>query len=461
MASTAEGTMASDRPVAERSGRTSRRRAEQSVAEVAATLLSSVAGGALQRRPFSVRFWDDSELAATVEGPAPVIVLRDPAVIGHLLREPNDLGLGRAWVAGMLEVEGDLDQVLGLRREYYGVHFSRRDRLRALAAARRVAGDAALRRPPELESEVRPVGRRHSRGRDAQVVRHHYDVPDSFYALVLGPSMVYSCAYFASPEVSLERAQEAKLDLICRKLQLRPGDRLLDIGCGWGSLILHAVRHYGVRAVGVTLSPAQASAALARIEAAGVAHSCEVRVADFREVADGPYDAIASVGMYEHVARRHYVDYARSATELLVPGGRFLNHGIAHIKPGPAHDRTFMRRFVFPDAELQPVSYLIEALEQADLELRDVESLREHYVLTLRRWIENLVANRDAAIAAGGIERERVWRLYMSGAAQAFASSEITVFQTLSVRPGGEHRLPLTREWAVDRATIGDSTPAR
>jgi cyclopropane-fatty-acyl-phospholipid synthase len=396
-----------------------------------------------------MRFWDGSVLPATVEVPggAPVVVLRDPAVVGHLLHEPNDLGLGRAWVAGQLDVEGDLEKVVGLRRSFYGVSLTARDRLLAARTAVRIAGPTVLRRPSPLECEIAISGRRHSQRRDSQAVRHHYDVPDAFYRQVLGPSMVYSCAYFESPEDCLEAAQERKLELICRKLRLRPGDCLLDIGCGWGSLIVHAATHHGVDAVGVTLSPSQAAVARRRVEQAGLGDACEIRVADYRDLSDGGFDAVASVGMYEHVAGSDYGAYARTVAGLLAPGGRFLNHGIAHIKPGPDHDRTFMRRFVFPDAELKPVTQILRALEESGLELRDVESLREHYVLTLRRWLANLAANREGAIRAGGRERERVWRLYMTGAADAFRTGEITVFQSLVVRPGADHRLPLTRSW--------------
>jgi cyclopropane-fatty-acyl-phospholipid synthase len=418
-------------------------------------VLEAVGAGALRQRPFAIRFWDGSEVPATLEvsGGAPVIVLRDPAVIADLLREPNDLGLGRAWVAGRLEIEGDLDAVVGLRRSYYGVSFSARDRALAARIAWRVAGRSAFRRPPPLESEIALSGRRHSLRRDREAVRHHYDVPDAFYRHVLGPSMVYSCAYFETSDDSLEAAQERKLELICRKLRLRPGDRLLDIGCGWGSLILHAAANHGVRAVGVTLSPSQAEVARRRIAAAGFDGVAEVRVADYRELTDGGFDAVASVGMYEHVAARDYGAYAGTVARLLTPGGRFLNHGIAHIKPGPDHDRTFMRRFVFPDAELKPLTQILRAFEEAGLELRDVESLREHYGLTLRRWLANLEGNRDAAIRAGGRERERVWRLYMTGAANAFETGEITVHQSLVVRPGAGHRLPLTRAWLTSAAS--------
>ena len=429
----------------------SRSRARASIATEVAGVLDAVAGGGLRRRPFAMRFWDGSTMPATVEVPggAPVIVLAHPSAVAHLIHEPNDLGLGRAWVGGQLDVEGDLEAVVGLRRSFYGLKLSARDRLLAARTAWRAGGATAFRRPAPLQSEIAISGRRHSQGRDGQAVRHHYDVPDAFYRQVLGPSMVYSCAYFATPDDSLDAAQERKLDLICRKLRLRPGDRLLDIGCGWGSLILHAATHYGVRALGVTLSPSQAEVARRRLAEAGLDGTCEVRVADYRELTEGGFDAVASVGMYEHVAGADYGTYARTVARLLTPGGRFLNHGIAHIRPGPDHDRTFMRRFVFPDAELKPVTQILAALEEGGFELRDVESLREHYVLTLRGWLANLEANRDAAIDAGGRERERVWRLYMTGAANAFETAEITIFQSLVVRAGGGHRLPLTRAWLV------------
>jgi len=264
---------------------------------------------------------------------------------------------------------------------------------------------------------------------------------------VLGPSMVYSCAYFAEPGEPLERAQERKLDLVCRKLGLRPGQRLLDVGCGWGSLLLHAARRYGVRAVGVTLSSSQAREARWRVAEADLDGRVEVRVADYREVRDGPYDAIASVGMVEHVGLDMLRTYAQRLAALVRPGGRVLNHGIVRLAPAPRSDRTFIARYVFPDGELHPLSAVVAAFERAGLEVRDVEALREHYPLTLRAWGRNLARNREAAVAQAGEERERVWRLYMAGSALAFERGEIGVFQTLAVRPGGPHGLPLAGPW--------------
>jgi cyclopropane-fatty-acyl-phospholipid synthase len=292
---------------------------------------------------------------------------------------------------------------------------------------------------------ARRGGRLHSVRRDRAAVRHHYDVSNDFYRLVLGPSMAYSCAYFASPHDTLERAQERKLDVICRKLRLAAGERLLDVGCGWGSLVLHAARNYGVRAVGVTLSEPQAELARRQIAAAGLERRCEVRVRDYREVDDGPYDKVASVGMYEHVGASRLDEYMRCLRRLVRPGGLVLNHGIVRLAPAPRRRDTFVWRYVFPDGELHPVGRVVESMERAGLELRDAESLREHYALTLRFWVANLAAAREAAIAAAGEERERIWRLYMTGSALAFERGDISVQQLLAAAPGAPPELPLAR----------------
>jgi cyclopropane-fatty-acyl-phospholipid synthase len=401
--------------------------------------------GALGQLPVTVRFWDGSAVVARDEPDAPVVLIRDESAIAHFLRAPNQLGLGRAWVSGALDVDGDLERVLGLRRRVSELSLGRLGRARLAAAAVRVAGPRALRRPPIPESEAAPVGRRHSLRRDRASVRHHYDVSNAFYEMLLGPSLVYSCAYFESERDSLERAQERKLELICRKLRLEPGERLLDIGCGWGSLVLHAAAHHGVRALGVTLSEPQAELARQRVEAAGLADRVEVRVLDYRELDEQPFDKIASVGMYEHVGRAQLDTYVGTVERLLRPGGLFLNHGITRIHTQPPRGPTFISRYVFPDGELHPVNDIVGALEAGGFEVRDVESLREHYALTLRRWVANLAAGRDKAVAEIGEERERVWRLYMLGSAQGFEGGEIGIYQTLAARPGAGHELPLDR----------------
>jgi cyclopropane-fatty-acyl-phospholipid synthase len=398
-------------------------------------------------RSFAVRFWDGSVLepGGDDEPIDAALVVRSPRALAYMVREPNQLGLGRAWVAGDLDVEGDFEQALRLRERFRDARLGLGGRLLSLWAAWRLGG-MPLRTPEPPRAEARVRGRRHSLGRDRTAVRHHYDVPTDFYRLVLGSSMVYSCAYFSSPEDSLERAQERKLELICRKLRLDQGERLLDIGCGWGSLVVHAARHHGVQAVGVTLSAPQADYARAWIRRAGLADRCEIRVSDYREVADGPYDKIASVGMYEHVGRSQLDAYMEKVRSLLRPGGLFMNHGIVRVVPTAANPKSFIARYVFPDGELHPIASVVEAMERAGLEVRDVHSLREHYALTLRRWVANLEANRQRAIEIAGPDRERVWRLYMTGSAQSFEAGEISVQQVLAAAPGAAHDLPLARE---------------
>ncbi|HEX4622889.1 MAG TPA: cyclopropane-fatty-acyl-phospholipid synthase family protein [Solirubrobacteraceae bacterium] len=398
-------------------------------------------------RDFGLRFWDGSEVPPPPTADDELtLVVRDPVALAYALRQPNELGFGRAWVTGALDVDGDLERGLALRDRFGGLRLSAADRLAALRAVARL-GAVRLRGPAVPASEA-PVGRgrRHSLDRDRVAVRHHYDVSNAFYRMVLGPTMVYSCAYFSSPDDTLEEAQTRKLETICRKLRLRAGDRLLDIGCGWGALVLHAAREHGGRAVGVTLSEPQAELARGRIRNAGLSDRCEIRVADYREVDDGPYDKVASVGMYEHVGRAHLGEYVGRVTRLLREGGLFLNHGIVRAQPRLWDKHSFIARYVFPDGELHPVGALVDAMERAGLEIRDDEALREHYALTLRRWVANLAANRDAAIAEAGTERERVWRLYMTGSALAFEAGDISVHQVLAAKPGAPHELPLARE---------------
>jgi cyclopropane-fatty-acyl-phospholipid synthase len=414
--------------------------------------LGAVAGGELERLPLTLRFWDGSSLPAAEagrvlsdgKGSAPTVLVRDPLALSHILREPNQVGLARAWVSGMLDAD-DLESVLALRQRFYGLRLTIADRARLLLAALRVGGAGLLSRAPVPSIEAQVGGRRRSLGRDRVAVRHHYDVSNRFYRLVLGPSLVYSCAYFGSGGDSLEAAQEQKLELICRKLRLTAGQRLLDIGCGWGSLVMHAAAHHGVDAVGITLSESQAQLARERIAEAGLDRRASVRVADYRELSDGPYDRVVSVGMYEHVGCSELPRYAGAVRALMRPGGLFLNHGIARLHSDSPASETFISRYIFPDGELHPLTELVSALEGAGLEPRDVESLREHYVFTLRRWLENLDRHSDEVLSEVGAERERAWRLYMLGAASAFESGEISVYQVLAARDGAPHGLPLQR----------------
>lgn len=421
---------------------TARAESLRGVAAVADRALADIAGGQLSRPRVTVRFWDGSEIPS--DGPGAVVV-RDPAAVVHLLRSPGQLGLARAWVDGSLDVDGDLEAVLRTRGAFTGIRLSASDRARLGVAAARIAGARLLRIPPIPAIEARLKGGRRSLSRDRDAVRHHYDVSNHFYRLVLGESMVYSCAYFASPDDTLEEAQERKLELICCKLRVTEGERLLDIGCGWGSLPIHAAANYGVKGVGVTLSEPQGQLARARVAEAGLEDRVEIRVQDYREVAEGPFDKIASVGMYEHVGRDELGRYVYAVMRLLRPGGLFLNHGITRLTPHQPEPDPFISRYVFPDGELHPVTDIMSAMQAAGLEIRDVESLREHYPLTLRRWVANLMANRDEAIAEGGAQRERVWRLYMLGSALGFEAGEISVHQVLAARPGAPHSLPLDR----------------
>jgi cyclopropane-fatty-acyl-phospholipid synthase len=415
-----------------------------SAARLTAFTLRRVAGGRLAALPFDVAFWDGSTLPAG--GPSVGTVrVRRPAV-GHLLHEPNQLGLVRAFVSGDLDLDGDLVALLRERGRFRGTGLSKADLGVALAAALALGGRDAVRRPAIPAIEHRPHGGlRHSLHRDRHTVRHHYDASNAFYRHLLGPSMVYSCAYFEDPADALEAAQDRKLELICRKLRLQPGERLLDIGCGWGSLLVHAAERFGVRAVGVTLSQEQATLARARVREAGLADRVEIRVADYREVHDGPYDKVASVGMVEHVGVANLPAYAATIARLLRPGGLALNHGIAQLFSEPAGSKGLIQRYVFPDGELPALGTVVGALQGAGLEPRDVESLREHYALTLWAWIANLREHRDAIVAEVGEPRERAWLLYLIGSALAFEDADISIFQVLAARPGAGHELPLQR----------------
>ncbi|MGP4048465.1 class I SAM-dependent methyltransferase [Streptomyces sp. 2A115] len=435
------------------------------MAETAAIVARSfhhVLGSAL---PLRLRAWDGSSA-----GPPdrPALVLHGPQALRRLMWRPDDLGLARAWVAGDLEVDGDLYEVLdslsGLLWESDDWHqgssgpppasLARRasGALRALREVMPLVGDLRPPRPP-AEEVARRRGALHSLRRDRAAISHHYDVGNDFYALFLGPSMVYSCGYWESDPASgrtLEDAQEAKLELVCRKLALRQGQRLLDVGCGWGSMALHAAKHHGVEVVGVTISEEQALLARERVRDAGLTDRIEIRVQDYREIDDGPYDAISSIGMAEHVGTQQYLAYAGRLHGLLRPGGRLLNHQIARRpvqREAKYQLNAFIDRYVFPDGELSTVGSTVALLEQAGFEVRDVESLREHYALTLRAWVTNLEAHWDAAVKLTTPARARVWRLYMAASALGFERNTMGVNQVLAVRTDreGQSGIPLVR----------------
>lgn len=403
--------------------------------------------------PLAIRTWDGAQ-AGPDDGP--VLVIRSRRALRRLLWQPDEIGLARAWVAGELDVEGDLDDALVrfdgvLRVLGDGVRFSAADRGEVIRLAVVLgAVGPPLKPPPE---EVVLPGDRHSRGRDQAAVTHHYDVGNQFYELVLGPSMVYSCAYWTGGDaVTLEEAQRAKNELICRKLGLEPGMRLLDVGCGWGSLVLHAAQEHGVEAVGVTLSVPQAEYAKHRIADAGPSDAVEIRVQDWRDVTDGPYDAIASVGMAEHLGAAMWPEYAARLYSLLRPGGRLLNHQIVRSgRPragGLARPRrTFIDAYVFPDGELIPIGDVVSRLEAGGFEVRDVQALREHYARTLRAWVRDLEHGWHRAVELAGEGRSRVWRLYMAASAVSFDAARIGIDQVLAVRPhrDGRSDLPMVR----------------
>jgi len=378
---------------------------------------------------------------------------------------PNQLGFARAYVSGDVLIVGDLMAGLSALERIAdpelgpGVVVDMSMRRTLVMAALRLGVVGPPPRPPAEESKL--GGLRHSRSRDGQAIAHHYDVGNEFYELVLGPSMTYSCAYYerehgtgsgtasstpagpgsrrpgSGPAVGLEEAQQAKNDLVARKLGLVPGMRVLDVGCGWGAFVCNAARNYGVEAIGITLSQEQADHARRRAIDEGVGDRVEIRIQDYRDVHGGPFDAIASIGMAEHVGQAKLSTYSSELFGLLQPGGRLLNHAISR-RPGPLgrFSRTsFIDRYVFPDGELQPIAGMVEALENAGFEVRDVESLREHYALTLRAWVANLEANWDRAVQLTSAGRARVWRLYMAGSALAFEGNRIGVNQVLAVRP--------------------------
>ncbi|AYV28083.1 class I SAM-dependent methyltransferase [Streptomyces sp. CJ_13] len=423
--------------------------------------------------PVRVRAWDGSEA-----GPpgGPVLVVRRRRALRRVLWKPGEMGLARAWVAGDLTVEGDLfallDRVAGLLWERGPGPDG--EPAPATAATGPAASLALLRDParraavrelvtlagpwpapaPPPEEAARRGGTRHSKGRDRQAISHHYDVGNEFYERVLGPSMVYSCAYWR-PDATLEDAQRDKLDLVCRKLALEPGLRLLDVGCGWGSMALHAAREYGVRVTGITLSREQAAYARKRVAEEGLADLVDIRIQDYRDVKDGPYDAISSIGMAEHVGAARYREYARTLHGLLRPGGRLLNHQIA--RPPEADESAyrvdeFIDAYVFPDGELSPLAGTVGELERAGFEVRDVEALREHYALTLRAWVARLELHREEAVRLTSPGRVRVWLLYMAACALGFEHNRLGVNQVLAVRSDGSGRsgLPLRlRTWGA------------
>jgi cyclopropane-fatty-acyl-phospholipid synthase len=378
-----------------------------------------------------LRFWDGGELPSTSgNGDGPVLSMRSPVAVAHLLRAPGQLGLGRAYTSGELQVD-DLDKVVALLDTFKPPAIERATRARLALAAIRACGLTA---PPKAPpAELQPSGRRHSKERDARAIRHHYDVGNDFFRLFLGETMTYSCAVWRGAQ-TLEEAQRDKLELVCGKLKLKVGERVLDVGCGWGAFVMHAAQNHGVSAVGITLSPSQAELARRRVHDAGLSDHVEIRLADYRDLAGERYDAIASIGMVEHVGSSQIDLYARQLASLLPRGGRLLNHGISRLRHGDPEAGPFSERYVFPDAAPLHLSRVQMALEGAGFITQHVEGFAADYARTLGEWIANLDANLAEAERLAGAERLRVWRLYLRAARKGFLNGFTGIYQTLAVR---------------------------
>jgi cyclopropane-fatty-acyl-phospholipid synthase len=409
-----------------------------------ADVLSGILGDDL---PVAFRAYDGSRFG-NLDAPTTVVV-RSPDALRRIAYAPDELGFGRAYVAGDIEIDGDVFDVIAMQDKLESVQV----RPAEIVAALKLLGVrqlAPLRAPPE---EARMHGRRHSKERDAAAISYHYDVSNEFYEIVLGPSLTYSCAVWTDTTTTLDDAQANKHELVCRKLGLEPGMRLLDVGCGWGGMVLHAAQHHGVHAVGVTLSKPQAELARKRAADLGLADVVDIRYCDYRDVHDGPYDAVSSIGMFEHVGLLQLGEYFARCYALLAPEGRFVNHGISR----PAHtgalhhgrfsrrglSRDFTERYVFPDGELHEIGNVVSAIQDAGFEARHVESLREHYALTLRQWVRNLESRWDDAVREAGAPRARIWRLYMAAAAVGFERDTQQIHQVLATKTtGGRSGMP-------------------
>ncbi len=416
------------------------------------SLLEDLFGSSKQRN-FAVRLWDGSIWrpgGGSEELVRFTVVLQHPGALRKMFLPPNDLTLGEAYIYNDFDIEGDIEAVFPLAEQFTENQWGKMEQLRFGKRLLSLPNRGQL-RPEDSAAKLR--GTRHSKERDRQAVTYHYNRSNDFYALWLDSRMVYSCAYFATPDDDIDTAQERKLDYICRKLRLRPGERLLDIGCGWGGLVIYAAQHYGVEAYGITLSEPQAELAQRRIEETGLTGKCKVEVRDYREVTDAnSFDKIVSVGMFEHVGEALLPTYFKQAWQLLRPGGVFLNHGIASDSFDAAQAKaSFVNHYVFPDGELLPISSTLRAAETSGFEVRDVESLREHYTLTLRHWVRQLEAHAEEARKLTNDVTYRVWRLYMSGSAYAFETGRNNIYQALLAKPErGASGLPLTRaDWYV------------
>jgi cyclopropane-fatty-acyl-phospholipid synthase len=397
-------------------------------------------------RDFTLELWDGTRWEAEAGSLERFVwQINSPGLPRTLCWSPTQVALAEAYIYNDFDIEGEIEAILPLADYLLCKAWSNSERWHL---AKLLIGLPSPRHPQRARVFRGLDGKPHSKERDRQVVTYHYDVSNDFYALWLDQHMMYSCAYFSRPDDGLDRAQEQKLDYICRKLRLKPGERLLDIGCGWGGLVIYAARHYDVEALGVTLSQPQAQLAGERIRAAGLSARCRVEVLDYRDVnRPGAYDKLVSVGMVEHVGESMLPEYFRQAFRLLRPGGVFLNHGIGRSGNRPAPSRpTFADVYVFPDSDLVPIANTLQAAEEAGFETRDVENLREHYALTLRHWLHGLEAHAPEARRLTDELTYRIWRLYLAGSAYYFATGRLGLYQSLLVKPDrGRSGLPLTR----------------
>lgn len=409
--------------------------------------LNALTGGYRQKN-FAVRLWNGT-LWGEIHQPRFTLTLKHSGALRNMFMSPNELILGEAFIYDDFDIEGDIEGVFDLADFLLSQDYSISRKLKfgsLLAALPKATGQNDHQRGADLR------GKMHSTERDREAVRYHYDISNDFYSLWLDRSMVYSCAYFKSAEDDLDTTQTRKLDYICKKLRLRPGDRILDLGCGWGGLLMHAAKHYGVDASGITLSLAQAELARERIRIAGLEDRCKVEVCDYRRLDPSQrYDKIVSVGMFEHVGEKLLPEYFSRAWDCLRPGGIFLNQGIAASATFQSRGPSFIDKYVFPDGELVSLNATVRAAEACGFEVRDVESLREHYALTLRHWVRRLEAKAEEAQKIASDIAYRIWRLYMSGSAHGFKTGRLNLYQILLSKPeNGNSQLPLTREdWYV------------
>lgn len=391
--------------------------------------------------PVEVSAYDGS---CTGDPDSPVrLEIRSPLALAHFASAPGQLGVARAYVSGALEVIGDMHTALSMMPKLRIEDIPRDLRLKVAAKLAAARLWWPVQPPPQESRNLR--GRRHSKARDAGAIHHHYDVSNTFYRYVLGPSMAYTCAVYGSEQDTVEQAQFNKHDLVARKLELREGTRLLDVGCGWGGMVMHAAREYGARAIGVTLSKQQAEWGQQAIKEAGLDHLAEVRHADYRDIPETEFDAVSSIGLTEHIGKAKIPDYFRILYRKLVAGGRMLNHCITRPDDSIAAETgPFINGYVFPDGELEGPGWLMSTMNAAGFEIRHSENLREHYSLTLRDWCRNLEENWSKALREVDLGTARVWRLYMAASRMGFDRNMIQLHQILGVKlDGHDSGMPL------------------